>query len=180
MPEPGKPITPIHFVPRFCSQCGAPLQEAFVAEENCVRLVCSSCRLISYLNPKVVAGAIPLSPDGRILLLRRGIEPCLGAWTFPAGFVELGETVAQAARREAHEETGADIRVGEVLGVYSYDGIGVVMVIYHAEWSGGHARTSREAMEVREFHAGEIPWDDLAFRSTGDALRDWVRLKGKS
>ena len=176
MPEPGQPITPIHFVPRFCSQCGSSLREEFVLEENCNRLVCSSCRLISYLNPKVVAGAIPLGTDGKILLLRRGIEPCRGAWTFPAGFVELGETVEQAARREAHEETGVDIRVGPILGVYAYSGVGVVMVIYHAERAGGEARTSKEAMEVREFAPSEIPWDDLAFRSTGDALRDWVKL----
>lgn len=180
MPEPGRPITPIHFVPRFCSQCGHLLREEFVADEHCSRLVCSSCSLISYLNPQVVAGAIPLGPDGRILLLRRGIEPCRGAWTFPAGFVELGETVEDAARRETHEETGVDIRVGPVLGVYSYEGVGVVMVIYHAERTGGEPRTSKEALEVREFEPSDIPWDHLAFRSTGDALRDWIKLRRAS
>src|SRR3990170_4499507 len=94
-----KKITPIHFVPKFCTQCGSALAKKFVREEKCRRLCCSRCGFIAYLNPTPVAGAIA-ERNGKLLLLKRGIEPAKGKWTFPAGFVELWETVPQAAIRE--------------------------------------------------------------------------------
>lgn len=98
------------------------------------------------------------------------------AWTFPAGFVELGETTREAAVRETKEEVGIDINVGDVLGVYAYADAGVVTVVYWAEVTGGEARISEEAEEIGEFTASTIPWDDLAFRSTKEALRDWTEM----
>lgn len=182
MPQPSlfhtskyRAITPIHFVPRFCSQCGSILEKKFVREEKCKRLRCSQCGFIAYLNPVPVAGAIP-HRNGKILLLRRGIEPAKSAWTFPAGFVELGESVRQAAIRETKEEVGVKIVPGEVLGIYSYSDAGVATIVYLAEVVGGSIRNSIEAEEVREFFPQEIPWHELAFRSTRDALKDWAHL----
>src|SRR3989338_3955048 len=116
---PGGAITTIHFIPRFCSQCGGKLKTKFIPEEKRRRLHCPACDFIAYLNPPVVAGAIP-EKGGKILLLRRGIDPARHAWAFPAGFVELGEAGAEAAVREAREETGVEIEVGGIIGVYSY------------------------------------------------------------
>ncbi len=115
--------------------------------------------------------------EGKIILLRRGIEPQKGLWTYPAGFVELGESVVEGAARETKEEVGLDIKVGPVFGVYSYSDAGVVVVVYLADVVGGAVRPCAEASEIKEFKLEEIPWDDLAFRSTRDALSDWLKLK---
>jgi ADP-ribose pyrophosphatase YjhB (NUDIX family) len=140
-------------------------------------LVCEACRSIFYLNPKVVAGAIPFR-DGQVVLLRRSIEPALGRWTFPAGFVELGESVEEAAIREAREEAALEIGELSLLNVYSYPESPVVTVVYSAQVIGGEPRAGGESQEVALFSPEAIPWGDLAFRSTGEALRDWLkRLK---
>ncbi|MBI2119574.1 MAG: NUDIX hydrolase [Elusimicrobia bacterium] len=169
-------ITPIHFIPKFCSQCGHPLEKKFIEAESCERLFCFNCKTISYLNPKIVAGVIA-KKDEKIFLLRRGIEPQKGAWTYPAGFVELGESVVEGAARETKEEIGLDVRVGQAIGVYSYSDAGVVVVVYRAEVIGGELHTCLETSEVKQFSISEIPWDQLAFRSTHDALNDWLKLE---
>lgn len=170
-------ITPIHFIPKFCSQCGAPLGECYVPEERRERLLCSKCGTVSYLNPFIVAGVIP-EQDKKIVLLKRGIEPAYGAWTFPAGFVELGESVKEGAIRETKEETGLDVSVGELLGIYSYKNVGVVTIVYMGKVMGGSIQTCPESAEVKMFQKDEIPWDQLAFNSTKDALRDWEKMYG--
>ena len=138
------------------------------------RLVCEGCGFVFYLNPKLVAGVIPVQ-DGRAVLLRRGIEPRRGAWTYPGGFVELGETVEEAACREAREEIGIDVQIRSLLNVYSRVSAGVVVVIYLADIVGGEPQTGREAIEVRAFAPEEIPWEHLAFPTTEWALREWVQ-----
>ncbi|OGR81538.1 MAG: hypothetical protein A2902_01025 [Elusimicrobia bacterium RIFCSPLOWO2_01_FULL_64_13] len=163
----------IHFIPKHCRQCGAPLELRRPEFEDRDRLVCPACGFIAYTNPLLVAGAVPEDRDG-ILLLRRGIEPARGSWTFPAGFVELGETVAEAAVRETREEIGVTIRITGLLGVYSYAETGVVTVVYRAKVEGGVPAVSREAEAVAKFSAGDIPWKEVAFRSTRDALKDWT------
>jgi ADP-ribose pyrophosphatase YjhB (NUDIX family) len=109
-----------------------------------------------------------------VVLLRRAIEPAIGAWTYPAGYMELGETVEEAARRETREEICA--RLGP-LGppmIYAYPDASVVTIVYSARIAGGKPRPGPEALEVRSFAPEEIPWGDLAFRSTYHALKDWV------
>lgn len=171
-------ITPIHCIPKHCSQCGEKLITQFIEEENCERLFCNICKRIEYRNPKVVAGAIP-TQNGKVVLLRRGIEPQKGFWTYPAGFVELGETIPSAAARECLEETGLQIKVGELLGVYSYADAGVVMIIYFAEVISGIPTICRETLEIQNYNIQDIPWEELAFRSTRDALQDWVKKTQK-
>ena len=172
----GEKITPIHYVPKFCSQCGFKLKDKFIPEEKRERLFCARCGFIAYLNPLIVAGAIP-ETDGKILLLKRGIEPAKSQWTFPAGFVELWESVPNAARRETKEEIGIDIEPGSVMGVYSYSDAGVAVVVYFARVIRGKIQTSHEAEEIYAFRREEIPWKELAFRSTKDALKDWAGKK---
>ena len=167
-------MTSIHRVPKFCSQCSFELKLNFIHEEKEERLFCRRCGYISYLNPFLVAGAI-IEDRGKILLIRRGIEPMRHLWTFPAGFVELGESVESGAVREAREETGIKIGLKDVIGIYSYPDHGVATVVYRARLIGGKIRVSREAEEIRMFSRAEIPWKNLAFRSTTDALKDWAR-----
>lgn len=138
------------------------------------RLVCDNCGFILYANPKVVAGAVPLK-DSKVFLLRRGIEPRLGTWTYPAGYMEMGETIEEAAVRETREETGLEIEIASLLNVYSRPEAGVVVIVYRARVIGGDPVAGYEAQEVKAFHPGDIPWDGLSFPTTRWALLDWLK-----
>jgi len=160
----------------FCPLCGAPLVRQPIPPDGKEEAVCSACHFIFYLNPKVVAGVI-LAKDGRILLLRRAIEPAMGKWTFPGGFVDLGESVPAAALREIREETGLSVDLDGLLGVYSYPGAPVVIVVYRARMAGGALRANHEVQELVWVRPEEIPWAELAFPSTREALRDWLAAR---
>jgi ADP-ribose pyrophosphatase YjhB (NUDIX family) len=151
---------------RFCPRCGGPAEVAFPRS-----LRCPDCGYGAFYNPKPVASAIPWDGGGRIVLLRRAFEPGAGLWTFPGGFVDLGESVEDAARREAREELAIDIDVGALVGVYSRADERVVLVVFEAR-ALGTPRTTDEATEVRAFAPVELPWGELAFWSTDRALRD--------
>lgn len=162
--------------PMYCSVCGHRTSRKLVEEEGRERDVCENCGEIHYLNPKIVAGTLPLD-NGRIWLARRAIEPRHGYWTHPAGFMELNETVEEGAARETMEELGMAVRLRGLLGVYSRPPMTTVHVVYLAEAlnapTGG-----QETLEFAAFTPEEIPWDDLAFWSTHQALRDWMRTSG--
>jgi ADP-ribose pyrophosphatase YjhB (NUDIX family) len=160
-------------IPAYCPMCANPLVERYVEVEERDRLVCERCAHIHYLNPKIVAGTIPVH-EGAIWLLRRAIEPRIGFWTFPAGYMEMNETVEEAAARETWEELRLRVSVGALLGVYSRSGHSTVHIVYLAQALSG-AAPGPEALEIALFRHDQIPWDELAFPSTHDALRDWVR-----
>jgi ADP-ribose pyrophosphatase YjhB (NUDIX family) len=128
------------------------------------------------MNPKVVAGAVP-KQEGRIWLVRRSIEPSWGSWTFPGGYVDLGEQVSDAAIRETYEETLLKIRLDGLLNVYSYANVGIVLVVYRATVIGGVPGVTPESQEVKSFAFEDIPWTRLAFPSTRDALSDYVKFE---
>ena len=159
---------------RFCPRCAGGLESRRLKESEPPRLVCASCGFVFYLDPKVAACAICMI-DGGIVLLRRAIEPSLGKWVFPGGFVDRGETVAAAAVRETLEEVNLRVSLTGILDAYSYAASHVVVVVYAAEVVGGRMEACDECLEVRTFPPEEIPWDDLAFESTRAALRDYVR-----
>jgi ADP-ribose pyrophosphatase YjhB (NUDIX family) len=166
---------------RHCPMCGGRLESRVVLQHDPPRLVCPACAFVFYLDPKVAVGAIA-NRDGGLALLRRAIEPGYGKWVFPGGYVDRGETIEHAVRREALEEINADIRVGPLLNVYSYEGRPVIVIVFAAELIGGGAlHGGAEALEVRLFEPAEIPWDELAFRSTREALRDYLeRWEGRT
>jgi ADP-ribose pyrophosphatase YjhB (NUDIX family) len=137
------------------------------------RLVCLDCGFIHYINPRPVAGTLPVRDDGRLLLLRRAIEPRIGSWVFPGGYMDIGETAEEAAIRETLEEANLEVANLRLSGVYTRPGPGVVVIVYEAD-ALTEASISEEASEVAWFHATEIPWEDLAFDSTEWALRDWA------
>jgi ADP-ribose pyrophosphatase YjhB (NUDIX family) len=151
---------------RFCPRCGQPAEVEFPR-----RIVCLHCGFSAYCNPSPVAAAIPVDERGRVILLRRGFDPARGLWTFPGGFVDLGESVPDAARRETREELGLEIELGSLVGVYSRAEDRVVLIVYRA-LAKGQPRTTPEAIDVRSFAQTEIPWAELAFWSTTRALRD--------
>jgi ADP-ribose pyrophosphatase YjhB (NUDIX family) len=157
---------------RFCPRCGRPADVDFPR-----RIMCSHCGYAAYYNPKPVAAAIPVDDLGRVILLRRGFDPGRGLWTFPGGFVDLGESVPDAARRETDEELGMAIDLGPLVGVYSRSEDRVVLIVYRAS-ALGPPRTTPEAVEVRAFAPSEIPWRELAFWSTEVALRDVLSQGG--
>ena len=120
-----------------------------------------------------MAGTIPFE-DGRIHLVRRNINPSKGKWTFPGGFVDWGETVTGAALRETQEETGLRVDLDGLVGVYSYPDAPIVIVVYRARVAGGTLGLSDEIQELAWLTPGQIPWDELAFPSTREALRDFL------
>jgi ADP-ribose pyrophosphatase YjhB (NUDIX family) len=156
----------------FCPACGNRLETRYVDEEERDRPVCTHCGRIHYRNPVVVAGLVPVA-DGHIWMLRRAIEPRCGFWTFPAGYMELGETVEDAAVRETREELNLEVELGGLLGVYSFSHISTVHVIYRAK-ALTEPSPGSEALDIRRFAPDAIPWDELAFATTRQALRDWV------
>ena len=145
------------------------------------RAVCVRCGFVDYQNPKVVAGSVATTPDGRILMCRRAIEPRRGYWTLPAGYMELGESVEEAARREAREEARADLALDRVLAVYSVPRIGQVQVMFRARLENPDtisAGPESEAVMLTRYE--DLPWDDLAFPTVEWALRHWKATEGQA
>lgn len=161
---------------RYCPVCASSLAPRVLKTGEPMRLVCTStsCGFVFYLDPKLAVGTIVRMPDGRLVLARRAIEPGYGLWVFPGGYVDRGEDVRLAAVREAREEAGIDVRLDRLVGIYSYPGTTAVIIVYAATWLGGQLAMDDESLEIQTFAAPDLPWEHLAFRSTGDALRDYL------
>jgi ADP-ribose pyrophosphatase YjhB (NUDIX family) len=159
---------------KFCPLCGGAMTPRLVVPENARRKVCTRCGFVHFPGPKLVAGCLVVDA-GRVLLLRRGIEPAAGKWTFPGGYVDFGENSADAAVRETREEVGIRVTLGPLLGVFTdTSSPALTIVVYFAEPGSGAPSVSDEAAEVRYFAPDEIPWHELAFPTTTDALTAWV------
>jgi len=155
---------------RFCPVCGGGLELRTLRAGEPDRLVCTRCSFVFYLDPKVAVGTIIRNEAGEIVLVRRAIEPGYGKWVFPGGYVDRGEEVLVAAVREAREETGLEIAIDQLVNVYSYPGRAPVIIVYTATLIGGCLACDDESLEARFFAPDAIPWDELAFRSTEEAL----------
>lgn len=166
-----------HAFSRYCMQCGQRLTTAIPENDTRRRLVCLDCGFVHYINPRPVAGTIPVRDDGRILLVRRAISPRMGMWVFPGGYMDVGETAEEAAARETLEEAHLEVVNLQLLGVYTRPEPGVVVIVYEAE-ARGEGEAGHETSEIGWFHPERIPWDELAFDSTGWALRDWLKRRG--
>ncbi|MBI3961667.1 MAG: NUDIX hydrolase [Deinococcus sp.] len=163
--------------PTHCPHCSGTLESRIVTVGDRERLVCSQCGFVFYLGPKLAAGTLP-TIDGRVVLARRAVEPGYGKWTYPGGYVERFETVPDAAKRETGEEVNLDVALEGILGVYSYPTSLIVVVVYLARAVGGQFSAGHETLEVCSFAPSEIPWEELAFSSTRDAILDWARHYG--
>jgi len=129
---------------------------------------------VMYLNPKVAAGAV-VEHKGGIVLLRREIDPRAGFWVHPGGFVDRGETLEEAAKRETREEVGLEVEILDLLGAFSFHDSEVVVVTYAARAISGEPKVGDESLEVRTFDPQQLPWDELAFPSTRLALNEYLR-----
>jgi ADP-ribose pyrophosphatase YjhB (NUDIX family) len=163
---------------RHCPRCGAELELRRHVSHDPPRLTCATCAFVFYVDPKIAAGVIATVRDGRIVLGRRGIPPRVGSWGFPSGYVDRGERVDDAAVREAREEVRAEVEIDRLVGIYSYTGRPVIVVVFAGRVVGGEVAAGEETTEVGLFHAGNIPWEDLAFPSTRDALRAYLGENG--
>ena len=159
---------------RFCPRCAGRFEERVLKDGDPGRLVCKECGFVFYQGPKLVAGAI-FELDGGIVLIQRDIEPGYGKWTFPGGFVERGERAESAAEREVLEETGLEIEVKDIVGLYTYEGEVPAIAVFAAGVTGGEPTPLDETMDVRSFPRDGLPWAEMAFPSTEHALKDYLR-----
>jgi ADP-ribose pyrophosphatase YjhB (NUDIX family) len=154
---------------QHCRVCGSATQYRVPADDNRERAVCTACGEIHYENPLNVVGTLPVLGD-RVLLCRRAIEPRHGFWTLPAGFMELGETVAAGALRETEEEAGAQVELEGLYTVINVVRVGQVHLFYRARMLSEHLAPGPETLEARLFREDEVPWDELAFRTVRRTL----------
>ena len=159
---------------RFCPRCSGRIDRRLLKAGEPERLVCASCQQVHYLDPKVAVGTIIRDTSGKVLLVRRAIEPGYGLWVFPGGYVDRGEEVTAAAIREAREEAGLDVEIDGLINIYSYAHRSLIVIVYSAVVIGGELCTDDECLEARLFERSEIPWDRLAFHSTAQALKDYL------
>lgn len=151
----------------------APLFDKKVPpDDDLERSVCRHCGFIDYQNPKIVVGSVATWED-KILLCKRAIEPRLGFWTLPAGYMELGESVEEGAKREAWEEARARLEIDRILAIYSIPRISQVQIMFRAVLTSPDIAAGPESQDVALYSWEDIPWGDLAFPSAGWALRQW-------
>ena len=152
----------------FCQRCGESLGEKVI--ENIVRPHCPACGYVVFLDPKVAAVALVIDGDG-LVMVKRGVEPEYGRWAFPSGYVDRGEVVEAAAIREVKEETGLDVELDRLIGVYSLEDSPVVLVVYLAHITGGKVEVGHDALAVRTFAVEDLP--ALPFPHDEQIMRDW-------
>jgi len=158
---------------KFCSHCGASLVVKIPPGEDRERHVCDQCGTIHYQNPKIIAGCLP-EWEGRILLCRRAIEPRLGLWTLPAGFMEQGETLEQAAARETLEEACAEVEELQLYTVLSLPHVDQVHVFFRSRLTRPRFAPGAESLETALFHEKDIPWEELAFSTVRRTLEVYL------
>lgn len=163
---------------RYCPKCSTELEWRSAGDRE--RPTCPACDFVFYFNPVVGAGAL-VETDGRVVLVRRGVGPKAGYWSLPAGYVEADELTEAAAVRETREETGLEIEIDDMLGVYSFgrEPQTGVLILYSARLVGGQLQAGDDAQEVGTFAPAEMPPDEeIAFRTHLQALHDWRRARG--
>lgn len=161
---------------KHCRECGAAVTYQVPADDNRERATCSACHNIHYENPLNVVGTVPVWGD-QVLLCKRAIEPRHGFWTLPAGFMELGETVADGALRETVEEAGAKVELQGLFTMISVVRVGQVHLFYRARMLDTSLDPGPETLEARLFSEHEVPWDQIAFRTVRDTLQHYFACR---
>ena len=156
----------------FCSHCGHSLEQKIPDGDNRQRYVCSRCGAVHYENPKVIVGCVPIHQD-KVLLCKRAIEPRLGLWTLPAGFMENGESLAEGAVRETLEEANASVKTSDLYTIFSLPHISQVYVFFLSELNNLDFYPGEESLETKLFSEDQIPWSELAFPVISETLRNY-------
>ncbi len=155
---------------RHCNACGALVQYRVPTGDSLPRAVCTACSHIQYENPRNIVGTLP-QWENRVLLCRRAIEPRLGLWTLPAGFLELDESSEQGAVRETLEEAGTEVELQGLYSVVNVRPVNQIYLLYRARLLSPQWQPGAETLEARLFSAEEVPWEHIAFRAVGETLR---------
>ena len=163
---------------KFCPTCAAPVLKRIPPGDSLPRYVCDACGSIHYQNPKLVVGTLP-EWEGRVLLCRRAIEPRYGYWTLPAGYMENGESVGEAAVRETLEEAGARVELSAAYSMISVPYVNQVHVFWRARLLDLDFKPGVESIEVALFEEERMPWKEIAFRTVGLTLRHWFADRGR-
>ena len=162
---------------KFCSHCGSDkLRFDIPAGDNRPRYWCPDCDTIHYQNPKIVVGSVPVW-QGRVLLVKRSIQPRIGYWTLPAGYMENGETLQEGAARETWEEACATVNIKDLYTVFNLPHIYQVYMFFMADLVEGKYGVGEESSDADLFLPEEIPWDELAFPTIGRTLKFWLQDK---
>ncbi len=161
---------------KHCHECGTAVTYRVPDDDNRERAVCPVCATVHYENPLNVVGTVPVWGE-QVLLCRRAIEPRKGLWTLPAGFMELGETVAAGALRETVEEAGARVEMQGLLSLINVVRVGQVHLFYRARMLDASLDPGPETIEARLFLEHEIPWDEIAFRTVRDTLQHFFACR---
>ena len=162
----------------YCSNCGEKVSYRIPEDDERPRYVCDVCHVIHYENPKIVVGCIP-EWGNKILLCRRAIEPWIGKWTLPAGYLENSETLAEGARREAREETNADVEIISPYNLFNLTFINQIYLMFRARLIDTNFGPSAESSHVKLVAEEDIPWDDLAFNVIRETLVQYFRDRPK-
>jgi ADP-ribose pyrophosphatase YjhB (NUDIX family) len=161
---------------RFCPLCGKVIEKPGQENLESISFFCPHCGFKHYSDPKVVVSGI-LEIKQRILLVKRANHPQKGTWVLPGGYVDRGEELKAATAREIYEECGIKIKVKDLIGIYSYPGNPVVLVVYEAEYLSGELNINDESLEVRWFGFEELPWENIGFQSTKDTIKDYIDMR---
>ena len=164
---------------KFCSKCGATLSYRIPPGDNRLRYICDECQTVHYTNPKVVVGCIPVWEEA-VLLCRRAIEPGLGKWTLPAGYLENGETAEQGAVRETLEEAGAAVEIVQPYALFNLTYIDHIYFMFYARMLTPDFTPGEESLSVKLFNEAEIPWEGLAFAAIKETLKRFFGDRSKN
>lgn len=164
---------------KYCSDCGSEVSLKMPEGDSRERHVCDDCGTVHYINPRIIAGTLPVY-DNKILLCRRAIEPRKGFWTLPAGFMENGETTEQAAARETIEEAEAKVDIHGLYTVFNLPHISQVYLFFRADVVGGKFGVGLESLEVGLFSEEDIPWNELAFPTIHRTLKFYFEDRKKN
>jgi ADP-ribose pyrophosphatase YjhB (NUDIX family) len=161
---------------KYCSKCGGSVGRKIPEKDTHERWVCDACGFVHYQNPLIVVGCVA-ERNGKVLLCKRSIEPRYGYWTVPAGFMELGETLAGGAARETLEEACATVELGRLFASVDVVDAGQVHFFFTGKLVSDYG-VGDESLEVGLFSEEEIPWDELAFQSGRFALQKFFEDRG--
>jgi ADP-ribose pyrophosphatase YjhB (NUDIX family) len=161
---------------KYCSDCGSPrIVTTLPLGDIGIRHSCTKCGMVHYRNPNIVAACVATFQE-RVLLCRRAIEPFSQQWTIPGGYLELGETLEEAARRETAEETGVTLGELNLMAVYNLPTFGEVYIVYRGEVTEPLIHVGPESIEADFLQPSDIPWGSLAFPMVREALAYWVQM----
>jgi 8-oxo-dGTP diphosphatase len=170
--------TVVVHTPKYCMLCGSGIEMRNVKKGEPDRHVCSKCNEVHWLEPKIAVGVV-IEHQGGIVMLQRDIDPGRGKWVYPGGFVDRGESLEMAGRREAREEAVIELGEMELLGAFSYEGHPVILIAYVSTVKSGVPSAGDEAQACEIWEPEKIRWDDLAFRSTIDTMKAYLARRAK-